>query len=84
MTTQQRLHSKAVKHLRSLSEIIDDLKDAGRCELDGDNAILNVKEQLVGLAQRCGGQSRTQRSTAPTDPREHDRVSLARFFPMPD
>ncbi|WP_316232947.1 hypothetical protein [Bradyrhizobium sp. SZCCHNPS2010] len=84
MTTQKRLHSKAVRHIRELDEIIDKLKDAGPCQLDGDNAMLNVKDRLVYLAQRCGNQSTSQRPTMPTDSRKPDRVSLARFFPMPD
>ncbi|MEH2480183.1 uncharacterized protein YukE [Nitrobacteraceae bacterium AZCC 2146] len=53
MTKQQKLHSKAARYLRDLETIIDNLKHAGSCKLDGDNAILNVKDQLRHLAQRC-------------------------------
>jgi len=52
MTKQQKLHRQAIKHLAALEEIIDELKSAGPCDLDGSNAILNVRERLLGLSQR--------------------------------
>jgi len=53
MTTQQKLHAKALKQFRDLEGIIDDLKAAGPCKLDGNNAILNVRDWLNQLAGRC-------------------------------
>jgi hypothetical protein len=53
MRTQQKLHAEALKHLRDLEAIIDALKAAGPCDLDGDNAILNVQDWLIQLAGRC-------------------------------
>lgn len=53
MRTQQKLHAEALKHLRDLEAIIDRLKGTGPCDLDGDNAILNVWDWLIQLAGRC-------------------------------
>lgn len=52
-TTQQRLHAKALKHFRDLENLIDALKQAGPCELDGNNALLNTRQWLRQLAGRC-------------------------------
>jgi hypothetical protein len=53
MTKQQKLHAKARNHFRDLESIIDELKAAGPCKLDGNNALLNVREWLSQLAGRC-------------------------------
>lgn len=53
MSQQQRRHHEAKDHLSALKEIIDQLKNDGPCPLDGDNAILNIREQLEGLSRRC-------------------------------
>jgi hypothetical protein len=53
MTKQQRLHAKALKHFRELEKIIDDLKAAGPCKLDGNNALLNTRDWLRQLSGRC-------------------------------
>jgi hypothetical protein len=54
MSKQQALHSKAIKHLVAIEAVIDDLKTAGPCRDDGWNALLNTKQRLRGLADRCG------------------------------
>jgi hypothetical protein len=54
MPTQQSLHTKAIKHLAALESIIDQLKAAGPDEHDGWNALLNTKQRLGQLQQRCG------------------------------
>lgn len=53
MTTQRALHSNARRHLSELEQLIDKLKAIGPCQLDGDNALLNVKELLLSLVHRC-------------------------------
>lgn len=53
MTKQRKLHGRALKHFQDLEVIIDELKAAGPDNLDGDNAILNVRERLNQLAGRC-------------------------------
>lgn len=53
MTKQQKLHAKALKRFRDLENIIDDLKAAGPCEQDGNNALLNTRDWLRQLAGRC-------------------------------
>jgi hypothetical protein len=35
-----------------LKDIIDQLKNLGPHELDGDNALLNVRERLASLSRR--------------------------------
>ena len=52
MSKQQRLHQKAIKHLAEVEAIIDDLKAAGPCPLDGDNALANVRQRLADLSRR--------------------------------
>lgn len=54
MSTQRDLHGKAIKHLNELEAIIDRMKRAGPCDLDGWNALLNTKQRLIGLVGRCG------------------------------
>ncbi len=53
MTRQQKLHRRLRVELLELEELIDKLKAAGPCELDGPNALQNVRERLHGLAGRC-------------------------------
>ena len=52
LSQQQKLHHKAKGHLAALEEIIDQLKSAGPCPLDGENAIMNIKERLAALSRR--------------------------------
>ena len=52
MTKQQKLHQRAGKHLAELESILDQLKAAGPCPLDDDNALLNIRERLASLARR--------------------------------
>lgn len=52
MTKQQKLHRRAIKHLAEIEGIIDQLKTEGPCRLDGDNAIMNIRERLGGLERR--------------------------------
>jgi hypothetical protein len=49
---QRTLHAKALKCFGELKEIIDQLKNLGPHELDGDNALLNVREWLESLSRR--------------------------------
>jgi hypothetical protein len=51
---QRALHEKAIKHLTALEVIIDQLKAAGPHDDDRWDALLNTKDRLSGLAQRCG------------------------------
>jgi hypothetical protein len=52
LSQQQKLHHKAKGYLAALEEIIDQLKSAGPCPLDGENAIMNIKERLAALSRR--------------------------------
>lgn len=54
MSKQQTLHRKALQHIRTLEGLIDQMKAAGPCPLDGDNALLNTKSRLEQLARRTG------------------------------
>jgi hypothetical protein len=49
---QRTLHSKALRCFGELKDIIDQLKNLGPHELDGDNALLNVREWLESLSRR--------------------------------
>ena len=49
---QRTLHSKAIRRFGELKDIIDQLKNLGPHELDGDNALLNVREWLESLSRR--------------------------------
>lgn len=53
MTMQQKLHAKAIEHLIGLENVIDKLKGLGPCELDGKNALMNTRQRLNDLANRC-------------------------------
>jgi hypothetical protein len=52
LSQQQKLHHKAKGHLAALEEIIDQLKSAGPCPLDGENVIMNINERLAALSHR--------------------------------
>ncbi len=49
---QRTLHAKALKCFGELKDIIDQLKNLGPHELDGDNALLNILERLEALSRR--------------------------------
>jgi hypothetical protein len=49
MTQQRTLHDQAGEHLSALESIIDDLKAAGACPLDGWNALLNIRDRMQGI-----------------------------------
>jgi hypothetical protein len=49
---QRTLHFKAIKCFGELKGIIDQLKNLGPHELDGDNALLNIREWLEALSRR--------------------------------
>ena len=49
MTRQQKLHQQALRKIEELKWIVGDLKDAGDCKIDGDNALLNVRFHLKNL-----------------------------------
>ncbi len=51
-TKQQRLHREALRAIAKLETLIDELKSAGPCPLDGRNALLNTHEQIKGLLGR--------------------------------
>jgi hypothetical protein len=55
MSKQQTLHEKAARHLEDLKRIVDQLKNAGECPLDGWNALMNIQERANALSKRCGG-----------------------------
>jgi hypothetical protein len=46
------LHTKAIKYLGGLQDIIDQLKMLGDHPLDGDNTLLNIRERLEFLSRR--------------------------------
>lgn len=58
MTQAQRdkrineLHARALKTWGPLERLIDELKQLGPHSLDRDNALLNTREWLRGLANR--------------------------------
>ena len=52
LSQQQKLHHKAKGHRAALEEVIDQLKSAGPCPLDVENAIMNIKERLAALSRR--------------------------------
>ena len=53
-TQQQALHRKAINAFAELQEIVDELKTLGDCALDGDNALLNIRERAEAIARRTG------------------------------
>ncbi len=60
MSKQQDLHRTGLTAVADLERIIDRLKDAGPCPLDGRNALLNLRQHVEGLLNRF-----------PADPRRH-------------
>ncbi len=53
MSKQRTLHERAGRHLEDLKRIVDQLKNAGECPLDGWNALMNIRERANALSQRC-------------------------------
>ena len=51
MTQQQKLHAKASDAIRALETAIDNLKSAGPCPLDGNNALRNIEERLRAILE---------------------------------
>ncbi|MCG5240062.1 hypothetical protein ACIU1J_01785 [Azospirillum doebereinerae] len=52
MSKQQTLHRKGLSAAAQLATVIDGLKAAGPCPLDGRNALLNLRQQIEGLLNR--------------------------------
>ncbi|MCG5239563.1 hypothetical protein MCW82_07245 [Azospirillum doebereinerae] len=52
MSKQQTLHRKGLSAVTQLATVIDGLKAAGPCPLDGRNAITNLRQQIEGLLNR--------------------------------
>lgn len=52
MSKQQTLHRKGLSAVAQLEHVIDGLKAAGPCPLDGRNAIMNLRQQIEGLLNR--------------------------------
>ncbi len=48
----RELHTQAGKYWLKFEIIIDELKELGPHSLDGDNAILNIREHLHQLSNR--------------------------------
>ena len=48
MSKQQDLHAEAITYIRNLERVVDALKNAGPCPLDGYNALDNIRERLEG------------------------------------
>ena len=53
MSKQWDLQCKFLKRVGEIERIIDGLKSAGPCPLDGWNALKNVEAHLNALAGRC-------------------------------
>lgn len=52
MTKQQNLHRAGLSAVADLEKLIDSLKEAGPCPLDGRNALMNLRQQIEGLLNR--------------------------------
>jgi hypothetical protein len=52
MTKQQKLHRQGLAAVTKLETVLDGLKAAGPCPLDGRNALLNLRQQVEGLLNR--------------------------------
>ncbi|RJF81095.1 hypothetical protein D3877_12790 [Azospirillum cavernae] len=52
MTKQQKLHQAGLAAVTKLETVLDGLKAAGPCPLDGRNAVLNLRQQVEGLLNR--------------------------------
>ena len=53
MSKQRDLHNEAIDHLNAVKAIVDQLKNLGPCPMDLDNALLNIRERAVALADRA-------------------------------
>ena len=51
MSEQQDLHHKASSLISKLEWIIDQIKIAGPCPLDGKNALMNIAEKLDSIVR---------------------------------
>lgn len=52
MTKQQNLHRAGLSAVADLERLIDRLKEAGPCPLDGRNGLMNLRERVEGLLNR--------------------------------
>ncbi|KJR62567.1 hypothetical protein VY88_27105 [Azospirillum thiophilum] len=52
MTKQQNLHRAGLSAVADLERLIDRLKEAGPCPLDGRNALMNLRQLTEGLLNR--------------------------------
>lgn len=52
MTKQQNLHRAGLSAVADLEKLIDRLKEAGPCPLDGRNALMNLRQHVEGLLNR--------------------------------
>lgn len=52
MTKQQNLHRAGLSAVADLEKLIDRLKEAGPCPLEGRNALMNLRQQIEGLLNR--------------------------------
>ena len=64
MRKQLELHNQVLKLMGELEALIDELKRAGSCKLDGWNALMNPHDWLLALAGRCD----VERMTNSSDP----------------
>ncbi|WP_372400749.1 hypothetical protein ABMY26_36395 (plasmid) [Azospirillum sp. HJ39] len=52
MTKQQNLHRAGLSAVADLERLIDRLKEAGPCPLDGRNALMNLRQRIEGALNR--------------------------------
>ncbi|WP_372394006.1 hypothetical protein ABMY26_00860 (plasmid) [Azospirillum sp. HJ39] len=52
MTKQQNLHRAGMSAVADLEKLIDRLKEAGPCPLDGRNALMNLLQRIEGALNR--------------------------------
>lgn len=67
MSKQQNLHRTGLAAVAYLERIIDDLKAAGPCPMDGQNALLNLRQQIEGLLNRFPADETTTDNTMPME-----------------
>ena len=48
----EMLHRSALEHFSNIEKIIDELKALGNHSLNGNNALMNVREHLSQLSER--------------------------------
>jgi hypothetical protein len=53
MSEQQKIHRRAIEALNRIEAAIDEIKRLGPDPRDGNNALMNINERLLGLAGRC-------------------------------